>query len=88
MGWFKLKYVLFLLAIIIIGVILYQYQSCKKKGDKLGGQAFNCGFLKSNPKPLKASEEYYKIKEGKCMRFTDYGASMNIKEVEMSYCQN
>lgn len=84
MAWLKIG----IIAVIVFAVIYcsWKYYQCKKNGDQIG-VAYRCGFCSSTPIMLTPIDEYYGIRYNKCYRFTDFGRSMSVREVEMENCE-
>lgn len=81
--WLKIGIIV---VIVFIGLFMaWQYYQCRKKGKDIG-VSYKCGCFRSTPIMMTALKEYYDIKYNKCYRFTDFGDSMSVREVDINYC--
>lgn len=81
----KIRYIVIVIIILIVGFLVYQYRECNKKGKALGG-AYKCDFFSSKPVPVLPLDEYYDISNGDCYHYIDFGSSMSIKKVSIDKC--
>lgn len=87
MNWLLSKwgYGLLIIAIVVFGILCYQYNICREKGKKSGG-AYKCGLFSKDPVSILPIDEYYDISNGECFHYIDYGDRMSIKKVGMEKC--
>lgn len=82
--WLKIGIVV-VIVIIVLVFIVWPYYQCKKNGRQMG-VPYKCRMFSSAPITLKAVDEYYDMRYGKCYRFIDYGDSMSVRETDLENC--